>query len=202
MLHCGDFLLLPTTQSVIFLKEIDIVLEGVLTIEAGVTEKIALLQKGALVAQDPPNSEAVELLDNFETEALRNEIVCRWGQQKSLYYGVCGCRALLLITFPQMAWLLVAGLRFIISEENRAQLGHIAFISLLFATPPAKVLSPGSLPPLRSCSRGSGAVHHFSKALKGGHPVGAFYFYVGLNVTALGLISLFMPETKQRTLRS
>jgi hypothetical protein len=31
-------------------------------------------------------------------------------------------------------------------------------------------------------------------------PTGAFGFYAGLNLVALGLIFLFVPETKQRTL--
>lgn len=40
----------------------------------------------------------------------------------------------------------------------------------------------------------------FPRLLIAFHPVGAFCFYAGLNVTALVLIFLFVPETKQRTL--
>lgn len=45
-----------------------------------------------------------------------------------------GRRTLLLFTFPQMAWtLLAAGLCFLIPEDNRAHLGLIAFFIFLFA---------------------------------------------------------------------
>lgn len=40
----------------------------------------------------------------------------------------------------------------------------------------------------------------FPRLLRAFHPVGAFAFYAGLNVTAFVLIFLFVPETKQRTL--
>lgn len=40
----------------------------------------------------------------------------------------------------------------------------------------------------------------FPRMLAVMHPVGAFCFYAGLNVIALIMIFLFMPETKQRTL--
>lgn len=40
----------------------------------------------------------------------------------------------------------------------------------------------------------------FPRLLRAFHPVGAFCFYAGLNLTALVMIFLFVPETKQRTL--
>jgi MFS family permease len=45
-----------------------------------------------------------------------------------------GRRTLLLLTFPQMAWsLLAAGFCFYIPEDSRAHLGMIAFFIFLFA---------------------------------------------------------------------
>lgn len=43
------------------------------------------------VAQDPPNIEAVELLDEFEKDALRNEVVHKGRQPWSLYFTVILC---------------------------------------------------------------------------------------------------------------
>ncbi|KAI4266503.1 MAG: hypothetical protein L6R38_008702 [Xanthoria sp. 2 TBL-2021] len=130
-----------------------------------------------------------------------------------------GRRALLLFTFPQMAWtLLAAGLCFIIPEENRAHLGMIAFFIFLFAA----FYSPGEGPVPFTYSAEVFPLSHrevgmswavatclfwaavlsitFPRLLRAFHPVGAFSFYAGLNVTALCLIFLFVPETKQRTL--
>ncbi|KAL8692978.1 MAG: hypothetical protein Q9218_002095 [Villophora microphyllina] len=130
-----------------------------------------------------------------------------------------GRRALLLFTFPQMAWtLLAAGLCFIIDEHNRAHLGLIAFFIFLFAA----FYSPGEGPVPFTYSAEVFPLSHrevgmswavatclfwasvlsitFPRLLRAFHPVGAFAFYAGLNVTALVLIFLFVPETKQRTL--
>ncbi|CAO1596963.1 MAG: hypothetical protein LQ349_003116 [Xanthoria aureola] len=130
-----------------------------------------------------------------------------------------GRRALLLFTFPQMAWtLLAAGLCFIIPEENRAHLGMIAFFIFLFAA----FYSPGEGPVPFTYSAEVFPLSHrevgmswavatclfwaavlsitFPRLLRAFHPVGAFSFYAGLNITALCLIFLFVPETKQRTL--
>ncbi|KAL8796908.1 MAG: hypothetical protein Q9182_007292 [Xanthomendoza sp. 2 TL-2023] len=130
-----------------------------------------------------------------------------------------GRRALLLFTFPQMAWtLLAAGLCFIIPKENRAHLGLIAFFIFLFAA----FYSPGEGPVPFTYSAEVFPLSHrevgmswavatclfwaavlsitFPRLLRAFHPVGAFAFYAGLNVTALVLIFLFVPETKQRTL--
>ncbi len=130
-----------------------------------------------------------------------------------------GRRTLLLFTFPQMAWtLLAAGLSFIINENSPAHLGLIAFFIFLFAA----FYSPGEGPVPFTYSAEVFPLSHrevgmswavatclfwaavlsitFPRLLIAFHPVGAFCFYAGLNVTALVLIFLFVPETKQRTL--
>ncbi|KAL8879056.1 MAG: hypothetical protein Q9192_008313, partial [Flavoplaca navasiana] len=111
-----------------------------------------------------------------------------------------GRRALLLFTFPQMAWtLLAAGLCFIIPEENRAHLGMIAFFIFLFAA----FYSPGEGPVPFTYSAEVFPLSHrevgmswavatclfwaavlsitFPRLLRAFHPVGAFSFYAGLN---------------------
>lgn len=130
-----------------------------------------------------------------------------------------GRRALLLFTFPNMAWtLLAAGLCFIIPEDSRAHLGLIAFFIFLFAA----FYSPGEGPVPFTYSAEVFPLSHrevgmawavatclfwaavlsisFPRILRAFHPVGAFCFYAGLNLTAFCLIFLFVPETKQRTL--
>ena len=130
-----------------------------------------------------------------------------------------GRRALLLFTFPQMAWtLLGAGLCFLIPEESRAHLGMIAFFIFLFAA----FYSPGEGPVPFTYSAEVFPLSHrevgmawavatclfwaavlsitFPRLLRAFTPLGAFCFYAGLNVTALVLIFFFVPETKQRTL--
>ncbi|KAI4181160.1 MAG: hypothetical protein L6R41_006785 [Letrouitia leprolyta] len=118
-----------------------------------------------------------------------------------------------------MAWtLLAAGLCFIIPEEKTAHLGLIAFFIYLFAA----FYSPGEGPVPFTYSAEVFPLSHrevgmswavatclfwaavlsitFPRLLRAFHPVGAFCFYAGLNVTAFCLIYLFVPETKQRTL--
>lgn len=130
-----------------------------------------------------------------------------------------GRRALLLFTFPQMAWtLLAAGLCFIIPQEQDAHLGLIAFFIFLFAA----FYSPGEGPVPFTYSAEVFPLSHrevgmswavatclfwaavlsitFPRLLRAFHPVGAFCFYAGLNVTALIMIFFWVPETKQRTL--
>lgn len=55
------------------------------------TDKTALLQKGALVAQDPPAFEQVAELDEVERDALRNEVLHKWRQPRALYFTVILC---------------------------------------------------------------------------------------------------------------
>ncbi|KAL4897147.1 galactose-proton symport [Aspergillus ambiguus] len=130
-----------------------------------------------------------------------------------------GRRALLLFTFPQMAWtLLAAGFCFYIPEEKTAHLACIAFFVFLFAA----FYSPGEGPVPFTYSAEVFPLSHrevgmswavatclgwaavlsitFPRMLQVMTPTGAFGFYAGLNVTALIMIFFWVPETKQRTL--
>ncbi|KAI9775686.1 MAG: hypothetical protein M1839_000953 [Geoglossum umbratile] len=130
-----------------------------------------------------------------------------------------GRRTLLLFTFPQMAWtLLAAGFCFYIPEGNPAHLGMIAMFVFLFAA----FYSPGEGPVPYTYSAEVFPLSHrevgmswavatclfwaavlsitFPRMLGALKPQGAFGFYAGLNITAFVLIFLFVPETKQRTL--
>lgn len=129
-----------------------------------------------------------------------------------------GRRTLLLFTFPQMAWtLLAAGFCFYIPEGSKAHLGLIAFFIFLFAA----FYSPGEGPvpftysaevfPLSHREVGMGfavatclfwaAVLSitFPRLLAAFSPVGAFGFYAGLNVCAFVMIFLLVSShTPQR----
>ncbi|KAL9123657.1 MAG: hypothetical protein Q9217_006932 [Psora testacea] len=130
-----------------------------------------------------------------------------------------GRRNLLLFTFPNMAWtLLAAGLCFLIPESSRAHLGMIAFFIFLFAA----FYSPGEGPVPFTYSAEVFPLSHrevgmawavatclfwaavlsisFPRILHAFTALGAFCFYAGLNLTAFVLIFFFVPETKQRTL--
>ncbi|KAL1389412.1 major facilitator superfamily domain-containing protein [Phyllosticta capitalensis] len=130
-----------------------------------------------------------------------------------------GRRNLLLFTFPQMAWTLLAGgFCFYIPENSSAHLGMIAFFVFLFAA----FYSPGEGPvPFTYSAEVFPLTHRevgmawavatclgwaavlsitFPRMLAVMTPTGAFGFYAALNVTALVMIFLWVPETKQRTL--
>ncbi|KAH7071357.1 D-xylose-proton symporter [Paraphoma chrysanthemicola] len=130
-----------------------------------------------------------------------------------------GRRGLLLFTFPNMFWtLLTAGMCYYIPKEDPAHLGLIAFFVYLFGA----FYSPGEGPvpftysaevfPLSHREVGMSwavATNNFWAAvlsltlprmLKVFRPQGVFGFYAGLNIVALVMIFLWMPETKQRTL--
>ncbi|KAL1853479.1 hypothetical protein Plec18170_005476 [Paecilomyces lecythidis] len=130
-----------------------------------------------------------------------------------------GRRSLLLFTFPQMAWtLLAAAFSFYIPSESKAHLGIIALFVFLFAA----FYSPGEGPVPFTYSAEVFPLSHrevgmswavatclgwaavlsitFPRMLAVMTPTGAFCFYAGLNVVALVMIYLFVPETKQRTL--
>ncbi|PKS11686.1 hypothetical protein jhhlp_001674 [Lomentospora prolificans] len=133
-----------------------------------------------------------------------------------------GRRALLLFTFPNMFWtLLAAGLCYLIEPDNEnstARIAAVATFVYLFAA----FYSPGEGPvpfmysaevfPLSHREIGmSWAVATnnfwgsilsltFPRMLHAMTATGAFCFYAGLNLVALALIFLFMPETKQKTL--
>ncbi|EED18210.1 MFS sugar transporter, putative [Talaromyces stipitatus ATCC 10500] len=130
-----------------------------------------------------------------------------------------GRRALLLFTFPNMCWtLLAAGFCFWIPTESKAHIAMIALFVYVFAM----FYSPGGGPvpfcysaevfPLSHREIGmSWAVASnnfwgfwlgvtFPYMLRALQPLGAIGFYAGLNLVALVLIFLFVPETKQRSL--
>ncbi|KAJ5887994.1 hypothetical protein N7495_008035 [Penicillium taxi] len=130
-----------------------------------------------------------------------------------------GRRALLLFTFPQMAWtLLAAGFCFYVPGTGGAHLGSIALFIFLFAA----FYSPGEGPVPFTYSAEVFPLSHrevgmswavatclgwaavlsitFPRMLDAMTATGAFGFYAGLNVTALVMIFLWVPETKQRTL--
>ncbi|KAG9240884.1 hypothetical protein BJ878DRAFT_523556 [Calycina marina] len=129
-----------------------------------------------------------------------------------------GRRSLLLFTFPNMAWsLLAAGLCALIPTGN-AQLALVAMFIYIFAM----FYSPGEGPvpfaysaevfPLSHREIGMGwavATCLFWAAvltmflplmLDAMGTTGVFCFYAGTNIVALCMIYLFVPETKQRTL--
>ncbi|KAH9475509.1 Arabinose-proton symporter [Psilocybe cubensis] len=130
-----------------------------------------------------------------------------------------GRRNLLLFTFPNMAWtLLAAGFCFYIPDSSGAKIPLIALFIFMFAA----FYSPGEGPvpftysaevfPLTHREMGmSWAVATclfwaavlsltFPRLLSAFGSVGAFGFYAGLNVIALTMIFFLVPETKQRTL--
>jgi len=130
-----------------------------------------------------------------------------------------GRRSLLLFTFPQMAWsLLAAGLCLLIPKESKAHLGLVAMFIYIFAA----FYSPGEGPvpftysaevfPLSHREVGMGwavATNLFWAAvlsislpamLDRLGAIGVFCFYAGLNIVAFVMIFFLMPETKQRTL--
>jgi hypothetical protein len=131
-----------------------------------------------------------------------------------------GRRTLLLFTFPNMCWtLLAAGFCFYIpAAKKTARLGAIAFFIYLFDA----FYSPGEGPvpftysaevfPLSHREVGMSwavATNNFWAAvlsltlfrlLRAFKPVGVFGFYAGLNFIAFWMIFFWLPETKQRTL--
>jgi sugar porter (SP) family MFS transporter len=133
-----------------------------------------------------------------------------------------GRRSLLIFTFPNMFWtLLAAGLCYLIEpdvENSTPRIAAVATFVYLFAA----FYSPGGGPvpfmysaevfPLSHREIGmSWAVATnnfwasvlsltFPRMLTAMTATGAFGFYAGLNLVALALIFLFVPETKQKTL--
>ncbi|KAK5070395.1 hypothetical protein LTS08_007775 [Lithohypha guttulata] len=130
-----------------------------------------------------------------------------------------GRRALLLFTFPNMCWtLLAAGLCFYIPESSTAHLALIALFIYLFDA----FYSPGEGPVPFTYSAEVFPLSHrevgmswavctnnfwatvvsltFPRQLRAFGSTGAFGFYAALNAIAFVMIFLFMPETKQRSL--
>ncbi|KEY65717.1 hypothetical protein S7711_05548 [Stachybotrys chartarum IBT 7711] len=133
-----------------------------------------------------------------------------------------GRRTLLIFTFPQMFWtLLAAGLCYLIEpdvENSTPRIAAVATFVYLFAA----FYSPGGGPvpfmysaevfPLSHREIGmSWAVATnnfwasvlsltFPRMISAMTPTGAFGFYAGLNLVALLLIMIGVPETKQKSL--
>jgi hypothetical protein len=59
--------------------------------EHQLTELTPLLMKGAFVAKDPPAFESVEGLTEDEKTAIRNEVLHKWRQPKSLFFTIILC---------------------------------------------------------------------------------------------------------------
>ncbi|MCJ1382156.1 hypothetical protein MMC17_005268 [Xylographa soralifera] len=134
-----------------------------------------------------------------------------------------GRRGLLIFTFPQMFWtLLAAGMCFFIPSSggtgSNAQLGAVAFFIYLFDV----FYSPGEGPVPFTYSAEVFPLSHrevgmswavatnnfwaavlsltFPRMVQAMTIQGAFGFYAALNIIALILIFLFLPETMKRTL--
>lgn len=130
-----------------------------------------------------------------------------------------GRRSLLLFTFPQMTWTLIAaGLCYIIPQDNKAHLALVALFIYIFAA----FYSPGEGPVPFTYSAEVFPLSHrevgmswavatclfwaavlsitFPRMLAVMGGTGAFLFYAGLNIVAFVMIFLWLPETKQRTL--
>ncbi|OAQ65250.1 sugar porter (SP) family MFS transporter [Pochonia chlamydosporia 170] len=130
-----------------------------------------------------------------------------------------GRRNLLLITFPNMAWcLLAAGLCFLLPTDSGARIPLIALFIYIFTA----FYGPGMGPlpsiyfseafPLSHRELGAGMTICINNAVGSAlsltfpslldkiTPTGAFGFYAGLNVLAFLVIFLIVPETKKRTL--
>ncbi|GAB1731288.1 hypothetical protein NU195Hw_g4257t1 [Hortaea werneckii] len=130
-----------------------------------------------------------------------------------------GRRTLLLATFPNMFWTLLAtGMSFYIAEGTMARIGCIALFIFLFCA----FYSPGEGPCAFLYSAEAFPLSHreigmswavatnnfwaaalsltFPRMLQAFGPPGSFGFYAGLNVIALFFIYCFLPETKERSL--
>ena len=59
--------------------------------DIGMVEQTSLLQRGALVAQNPPAFEEITELEETERVALRREVTHKWSQPRSLYLTVILC---------------------------------------------------------------------------------------------------------------
>lgn len=59
--------------------------------ENELTDILPVLMKGAFVAKDPPAFESVEGLTEDEKTAIRNEVLHKWRQPKSLFFTIILC---------------------------------------------------------------------------------------------------------------
>ncbi|XXH02827.1 hypothetical protein Hte_009214 [Hypoxylon texense] len=130
-----------------------------------------------------------------------------------------GRRNLLLLTFPNMAWcLLAAGLCFFMSPDNSARVPLIAFFIYLFTALYGPGIGPmpsiyfsesfplshreigGAFTICINNAVGSALSLTFPSLLARVGPTAAFGLYAGLNMVAFIGIFFIVPETRQRTL--
>lgn len=130
-----------------------------------------------------------------------------------------GRRTLLLSTFPNMFWtILAAGLCFLIPTESPAHVGLVALFTFLFATQYSlgegvcAFVYGAEVFPLSHSEMGmswaiatnnfwaSALGLTFPRMLLAMTPTGAFGFYAGLNIIALVFIFLVCPETSRLSL--
>jgi len=130
-----------------------------------------------------------------------------------------GRRTLLLFTFPQMFWtLLAAGFCFLIPAESKAHLGLIALFVFLFTSQYSlgegvcAFVYGAEVFPLSHSEMGMSwaiATNNFwatalsltfPRMLSAMGATGAFGFYAGLNIVALIFIFLVCPETSKLSL--
>ncbi|KAK2757377.1 hypothetical protein FQN53_008449, partial [Emmonsiellopsis sp. PD_33] len=57
----------------------------------GLNDILPTLQKGALIAKDPPNFENIEGITDDEVDAIRNEVLHKWRQPRPLYFTIILC---------------------------------------------------------------------------------------------------------------
>ncbi|KAJ7679753.1 hypothetical protein B0H17DRAFT_1077620 [Mycena rosella] len=117
-----------------------------------------------------------------------------------------GRRNLLLFTFPNMAWsLLAAGLCFLIPISSHARIPLIALFIFIFAA----FYSPGEGPVPFAYSAEVFPLTHREMGMSFAVATNLFFasvlsvtfgFYAGLNIVAVIMIFFLLPETKQRTL--
>lgn len=130
-----------------------------------------------------------------------------------------GRRSLLLFTFPNMAWsLLAAAMCFLIPNVGKQRIAGVATFIYIFAAfysvgeGPVPFAYSAEVFPLAQREQGMAwavtmclfwaAVLSISlpRMLQVLGAIGVFCFYAGLNMVAFVLLILFLPETKQRTL--
>ncbi|KAI2631499.1 hypothetical protein GGS26DRAFT_598588 [Hypomontagnella submonticulosa] len=130
-----------------------------------------------------------------------------------------GRRNLLLLTFPNMAWcLLAAGLCFLMSPDNSARVPLIAVFIYLFTALYGPGIGPmpsiyfsesfplshreigGAFTICINNAVGSALSLTFPALLARVGATAAFGLYAGLNIVAFLVIFLIVPETRQRTL--
>ncbi|KAJ5685361.1 hypothetical protein N7536_007980 [Penicillium majusculum] len=112
-----------------------------------------------------------------------------------------GRRGLLLFTFPQMCWtLLAAGFCFWIPTSSNAHIGPVPFTYSAEVFPLSHREVRMAWAVATNNFWASVISLTFPWMLRAFTPQGAFGFYAGLNLIAFAMIFFFMPETMQRSL--